>query len=73
MEMIQIDLRALRCPLVLLQVKTALRMNPSACYMQFFLASTAELTDIARVVQAAGWRVSHYLESQAVVVEIERA
>ncbi|MGL4928710.1 MAG: sulfurtransferase TusA family protein [Plesiomonas sp.] len=73
MEMIQIDLRALRCPLLLLQVKAALRTYPDARYMQFHLAGSAELTDITRVVQAAGWRVSHYHESQAVVVEIERA
>ncbi|MGL4601605.1 MAG: sulfurtransferase TusA family protein [Plesiomonas sp.] len=72
MEMIQIDLRALRCPLLLLQVKAALRTYPDARCMQFYLTGSAELTDITRVVQAAGWRVSYRGESQMIVVEIER-
>ena len=59
MEMIQIDLRALRCPQLLLQAKKTLRMYPDAAMVVFYLSGSAELHDLLRLALAQGWCVSH--------------
>lgn len=59
MEMIQIDLSALRCPQLLLQAKKTLRMYPDAAMVVFYLSGSAELRDLLRLALAQGWCVSH--------------
>ena len=59
MEMIQIDLSALRCPQLLLQAKKTLRMYPDAAMVVFYLSGSAELHDLLRLALAQGWCVSH--------------
>lgn len=59
MEMIQIDLSALRCPQFLLQAKKTLRMYPDAAMVVFYLSGSAELHDLLRLARAQGWCVSH--------------
>ena len=59
MEMIQIDLSALRCPQLLLQAKKTLRMYPDVAMVVFYLSGSAELHDLLRLALAQGWCVSH--------------
>ncbi|MDO4688718.1 MAG: hypothetical protein Q4A94_07275 [Plesiomonas sp.] len=64
MEMIQIDLSALRCPQLLLQAKKTLRMYPDAAMVVFYLSGSAELHDLLRLALAQGWCVSHEHEHE---------